>query len=132
LYLKKILEALFPLKFVALYVDDVYTDGMVILETPVFTAQITDLITDDSYASLQHELRVNPDAGDVIPQGGGLRKIRWRSEGGGKRGGIRVIYYWYVPGDLIYMLLAYAKNKQSDLTPKQLKILRALVEEEFK
>lgn len=105
---------------------------MVILETPVFTAQITDLITDDSYASLQHELRVNPDAGDVIPQGGGLRKIRWRSEGGGKRGGIRVIYYWYVPGDLIYMLLAYAKNKQSDLTPKQLKILRALVEEEFK
>lgn len=105
---------------------------MVILETPIFTSQIADLISDDSYALLQHELRLNPSSGDVIPRGGGLRKVRWRSEGGGKRGGIRVIYYWYVPGHLIYMLLAYSKGKQSDLTPKQLKILRELVEEEFK
>lgn len=105
---------------------------MVILETTVFTRQINELVTDDNYAALQQHLRTHPDAGDIIPGSGGLRKIRWQAKGHGKRGGMRVIYYWYIQGDCIYMLLAYGKNEQADLTKDQLKILKQLVEEEFK
>ena len=104
---------------------------MVILETPIFTRQITALISDDSYAELQQTIRLDPETGAIISGSGGLRKIRWQAEGRGKRGGIRVIYYWHVPGDQTYMLLAYAKNQQSDLTPKQKQVLKQLVEEEF-
>jgi len=57
-----------------------------------------------------------------------LRKIRWRTESRGKRGGIRVIYYWYVSLDTILMLYAYAKGKQDDLTSEQLKALKNLIE----
>jgi hypothetical protein len=56
------------------------------------------------------------DAGDLISRSGGLRKIRVAASGRGKRGGARVIYYWVVAKDQIYMLLAYAKNAQEDLT----------------
>jgi mRNA-degrading endonuclease RelE of RelBE toxin-antitoxin system len=105
--------------------------SMVILETPIFTKQITKLLSDDSYAQLQELVRINPESGNLIPGSGGLRKIRWKVEGQGKRGGIRVIYYWYVPREQIYMMLAYTKNQQEDLTPRQLKILKQLVQEEF-
>ena len=64
--------------------------------------------------------------------GGGLRKVRWSSTGRGKRGGIRVIYYLDKPRETIYMLFAYPKSRQDDLTPAQLKVLRQLVREEFK
>ena len=103
-----------------------------IIETPIFTRQIIELISDDSYAQLQRKLWFDPEAGDIIPGSGGLRKIRWRTQGKGKRGGIRVIYYWYSPEEQIYMLLAYAKNEQTDLTPAQLKLIKQLVDEEFK
>jgi hypothetical protein len=105
---------------------------MVIFETMIFTKQITDLLSDDSYAELQEELRLNPLLGDLIPRSGGLRKIRWKAEGLGKRGGIRVIYYWQVSRYQMYMLVAYAKNQQEDLTMNQQQFLKKLVEEEFK
>ena len=105
---------------------------MIFMESPLFTQQIQELLTDDSYAELQDAIEKNPKVGDLITGSNGLRKIRWSTEGRGKRGGIRVIYYWHVPGDQTYMLLAYAKNKQSDLTPAQLKFLKQLVTEEFR
>lgn len=79
-------------------------------------------------------LVVQPEAGDVIPGTSGLRKLRWRqqSRGKGKRGGVRVIYYWYARGALIYMLLAYSKNEQDDLTTAQKRVLIRLVAEELK
>jgi hypothetical protein len=104
---------------------------MVILETPVFTKQITELLDDESYAKLQYQLRLNPEIGDLIPGTGGLRKVRWKAEGRGKRGGIRVIYYWHGLDDVTYMLLAYAKNQQENLTDAQKRILKQLVSEEF-
>lgn len=104
---------------------------MVFLETPVFTRQIRELVDDDQYLELQATLVVRPDAGDVIPRSGGLRKIRIAASGRGKRGGARVIYYWIVARDQIYMLLAYAKNVQDDLTEDQLKVLRTLIRQEF-
>jgi len=69
-----------------------------------------------------------PDAGDIIRGGGGLRKVRWNLPGRGKRGALRVIYFWDSP-DAIYMLLPYKKTDQDDLTPEQMKFLRAMVKE---
>lgn len=102
---------------------------MVFIETPVFTRQITRLLPDDEYRELQQEMIFNPAAGSIIKHSGGLRKIRWRTAARGKRGGIRVIYYWYVSGNQIYMLLAYGKGEKDDLTAKELKIIRKIVQE---
>lgn len=104
---------------------------VVFLETPVFTRQIKGLVDDEEYRLLQLHLVVNPDAGNLIPRSGGLRKIRLGVAGRGKRGGARIIYYWIAAKSRIYMLLAYAKNEQEDLTPDQLQTLRTLVAQEL-
>ena len=80
----------------------------------------------------QLALLLRPEAGKIIRGSGGLRKIRWKYVSSGKRGGLRIIYFWDVPEDRIYMLLIYKKSKQEDLTPNQLKILRNLVKELLK
>ncbi len=105
---------------------------MQFIETIIFTRQVTSLLTDDEYGQLQVALVVHPDTGAIIPHSGGLRKIRWSMSGRGKRGGVRVIYYWVVAEDQILMLFMYPKNEKDDLTPQQLKVLREIVEKEFK
>jgi hypothetical protein len=102
---------------------------MEFLETAIFTKQITNLITDDEYQLLQLFLTENPEAGAVISGSGGLRKLRWSGSGRGKRGGIRVIYYFLNKDGQIYMLFAYPKNQQDDLTDNQVNQLRKLIEE---
>jgi mRNA-degrading endonuclease RelE of RelBE toxin-antitoxin system len=104
---------------------------MVIFETSIFTRQVQALLSDEEYRQLQMALILHPDLGAVIPGSGGLRKVRWSTGGRGKRGGVRVIYYWAVVHDRILMLFMYAKNEQDDLTPEQLKVLRRIVEEEY-
>jgi len=101
---------------------------MVFYETDIFTEQIVESLDDDSYRKLQTVLIRDPELGDLIPRARGLRKIRWRVPGRGKRGGIRVIYYLVTP-DQIYMLFAYAKSKQENLTQDQLQRLRNLVDQ---
>ena len=105
---------------------------MLIIETPLFTKLIQELVPDENYRLLQQTLILRPETGDLIQGGGGLRKIRWKVPGRGKRGGLRVIYYWDVSAERIYMLLAYLKNQQEDLTPAQLKQLRQLIKEWLK
>ena len=102
-------------------------------ETSVFTRDIAVLLSDDEYAELQGALIVDPEAGDIIKETAGVRKLRWSQQrrGKGKRSGIRVIYYWYAPGSLIYMLLAYSKDEQDDLSAAQRKVLVRLVKEEL-
>jgi hypothetical protein len=102
---------------------------MLFIETSVFTKTIRRVMTDEEYRQLQSALVVRPDMGDVIPGSGGLRKLRWKISGRGKRGGARVIYYWAVAPNEIYMLLAYVKAEQEDLTQKQLQMLRQIVGE---
>lgn len=102
---------------------------MIFIETPLFTKLIKDYLPDEDYRLLQQTILIRPEAGDLIRGGGGLRKIRWKTSGGGKRGGLRIIYYWDVPEDTIYMLLPYKKSKQKDLTGTQLKVLRDLIKE---
>ncbi len=104
---------------------------MVIIETPIFTKRIQELITDDEYRLLQTHLVNRPDVGKIISGSGGLRKLRWSAGGHGKRGGIRSIYYWFVSQDIILLLYAYPKNEQDDLTPEQLKQLKKIVEKEY-
>ena len=104
---------------------------MTFYETDIFTEQIVGLIDDDSYAELQGVLTVDREAGDLIPRSRGLRKIRWRAQGRGKRGGIRVIYY-VVEQDEIFMLYAYSKSRSADITPDQARILRGLVDDHLK
>jgi hypothetical protein len=103
---------------------------MIFLETPAFTRRITTLLTDEEYAALQASLAEQPGLGDVITEGGGIRKLRVAVRGRGKSGGARVIYYWLVRRDRIYLLGAYAKNEKADLTRKEIKGLRRAVEEE--
>ena len=105
---------------------------MQFIETSIFTRQVTALLTDDEYSQLQVALSAHPDIGAIIQQSGGLRKIRWSMSGRGKRGGVRAIYYWVVAEDQILMLFMYPKNEKGDLTAQQLKVLREIVEKEFK
>lgn len=115
-----------------MYADGVPRYKMVIIETTVFTRQVVELLPDDDYKKLQFHLVEHPEAGSLIRGSGGLRKIRWSIEGRGKRGGIRVIYYWAVKDEIILLLLLYPKSTQDDLSPEQTKILRKVVEDEFK
>jgi len=104
---------------------------MVFIETPMFTRQVQDFLSEDQYRDLQEQLRKHPDAGSKIRGSGGLRKLRWGTEGQGKSGGVRVVYYWVVSQDRIFMVYLYPKSKQDDLSPEQLKALKRTVEEEL-
>lgn len=105
---------------------------MRIIETSFFTKRLRTLISDEEYREFQNELIINPTKGKIISGSGGLRKIRLKTKGQGKRGGARVIYYYVNTRDIIILLLIYEKSEQDELTNNQLKILKKLVKEEFK
>ncbi|HKY84594.1 MAG TPA: type II toxin-antitoxin system RelE/ParE family toxin [Anaerolineales bacterium] len=105
---------------------------MEIVETSVFTRQVLALLADDEYRTIQAALANRPTLGPVIPGSGGVRKVRWGLSGRGKRGGVRVIYYWAATKDVLLMLLIYAKSEQEDLSPSQLKALRGIVKDEYR
>ena len=105
---------------------------MVIVETSVFTRQLRALLPDEEYRKLQAALVGKPTLGPLIRGSGGLRKLRWALPGRGKRGGVRVIYFWAARQDQLFMLLMYPKSDQDDLSPSHLKLLRKLVEEEYR
>ena len=102
------------------------------VETSAFTRRITEALSDDGYRLLQEALLRRPEQGDLIEGTGGVRKLRWREVGRGKRGGLRVIYYWHAEREIILMLFLYRKNEQKDLTVDQKRILAKAVQQEFK
>jgi mRNA-degrading endonuclease RelE of RelBE toxin-antitoxin system len=101
---------------------------MIFIESSIFTADLKGLLSDEEYGRLQSYLVKDPEAGDLITQTGGLRKVRWTSEGRGKRGGTRVVYYYAVARSQIRMILIYRKGIKDDLTPKEKAVLRKLNE----
>jgi hypothetical protein len=101
-----------------------YSVPVSFVETPVFSGQIQGLLDDEDYRALQLVLALRPEQGTLIPGSGGIRKLRWAARGKGKRGGLRIIYYWDSGEAFIYMLFVYAKSQQEDLTPDQLKALK--------
>lgn len=102
---------------------------MEFIETPTFTRMVTSLLTDDEYQGMQNELVENPERGDLIKGGGGIRKLRYAVQGRGKSGGVRSIYYWVKDRHQIYMLVVYPKSKKDDLTDKETATLREFVKE---
>ena len=103
---------------------------MEFIETPTFTKQITQLISDDSYSALQKELAKHPKKGALIVGGGGIRKIRWDlGNGQGKSSGVRTIYYYKEMKNQILMLFVYPKNVADNLTDNQTKILKDIAKE---
>jgi hypothetical protein len=102
---------------------------MIFVELTPFIAFRAEHWRDEDLRNLQNFLLAAPDAGDVIPGGAGLRKLRWSAQGRGKRGGARVIYYRHVPGECIYLIYAYVKSAQADLTREQIKALAQLMKD---
>lgn len=83
---------------------------MIFIESPVFSADLLELLSDDEYSAFQRYLIANPDAGDVIQGTGGLRKVRWAAGGKGKSGGVRMIYFHVDELEQIRLLLIYKKG----------------------
>ena len=96
-------------------------------ETPTFTRQTEKLFTENEKQELIAFLAENPQAGDIIPDTGGVRKLRFAASGKGKRGGARVIYYFLDETVPLYALLAYPKNAKSDLTADEKRAASAVV-----
>lgn len=99
---------------------------MIFIEAPIFSRMLCEYLSDDEYAALQWALVQRPDAGAIIPGSGGVRKLRWAGSGRGKRGGLRVIYYWKNQMGEIWLLTLYAKNEAADIP---LHVLRQLKQE---
>ncbi|HWT69470.1 MAG TPA: type II toxin-antitoxin system RelE/ParE family toxin [Pseudomonas sp.] len=97
---------------------------MIFIETPIFTEDVAQLLSDEEYREFQNSLAETPDMGDVIQGTGGLRKVRWGANGKGKRGGVRVIYYHVVSAYQIRLILIYQKGAQDNLSEAEKKVLR--------
>ena len=100
---------------------------MIFIELTPFVTFRERYWTDETFGGLQQFLLATPDAGDLLRGGGGLRKVRWQTQGRGKRGGARVIYYWHVQMDHIYLVYGYTKGRRENLTARQIKVLQSLL-----
>ena len=98
------------------------------IETQLFSRLVQEYLTDEDYRRLQDELIQNPEAGSVIRGSGGVRKIRCASEGCGKRGGYRAIYFVRHPKGIIWMLTIYPKSETDSIPGHILKKIRKELE----
>lgn len=105
----------------------------VFVELPAFERYRARYLDDNGLRTLQNFLLNHPEAGDLIPDSGGLRKLRFGDarRGKGKRGGLRVIYYWGISGYQFWLFTLYDKDEMADLTPKQRGALKAMIKLEL-
>jgi hypothetical protein len=103
------------------------------IELPAFERHRVEYLDDEAFLSLQALLMACPDAGDVIEDSGGLRKLRFadKRRGKGKRGGLRIIYYWWDAGLQFWLFTLYDKDEVSDLTSAQRKLMKELIKAEL-
>ena len=106
---------------------------MEIIEAPAFTRQVTRHLGEEEYRVLQIELAGNPTLGDLMPGTGGFRKLRWADtrRGKGRRGGLRIIYYFFPDARQIWLMTLFGKNEAADLTPKEKRAMKAAIEAEL-
>jgi len=100
---------------------------MTVVETPFFLRKAADLLDEEERSNLVLWVGANPGVGDVIPETGGVRKFRWQVRGRGKRGGVRVIYYFHSEAFPVFLLTVYAKNQKANLTKAERNNLKNLV-----
>lgn len=100
---------------------------MAVLEMPEFGSQAAKFMTQEEILEVVTEIAKDPEAGDVVPGCGGIRKLRVKASGHGKRGGGRVIYVYYCEEIPVFLLACYPKNAKDDLTNAEKKELRRLV-----
>jgi hypothetical protein len=105
----------------------------IFVELPAFAKYRPDYLDDESFRDLQNSLMANPVAGDVIEGTGGLRKLRQSDprRGKGKRGGLRVIYYWWDGKRQFWLFTLYDKDEMDDLSAKEKKILKEMLKREL-
>jgi hypothetical protein len=103
------------------------------VELPAFSRYRSDYLSDDSFLALQNTLMSHPCAGDIIEGTGGLRKLRQANakRGKGKRGGLRIIYFWWEAEQQFWLFTLYDKNEMSDLSAKDKKTLKEMVKLEL-
>jgi len=106
---------------------------MEFVEAPAFTRHLSGDLSDDDYRKLQAGLSASSESGDVMPGTGGFRKLRWADarRGKGRRGGLRIIYYYFPSDHQIWFMTLYDKSEASDLTAKEKKALKTAVESEL-
>jgi hypothetical protein len=109
------------------YIGIMRTRPVTVAETAVFLREAAGIWTDEERSEFVDFIARNPEVGDLIPGSDGVRKIRWRRQGTGKRGGVRIIYFYHDPGMPLYLLIIYAKARRDDLSPDAKKAVRALV-----
>jgi hypothetical protein len=100
---------------------------MTVVETERFLKDARSLLSDAERAELVAFVAANPEAGELIPETGGVRKIRWALAGKGKRGGARVIYYHHSERLPVFLLAAYAKNEKANLSQAERNAMKRLV-----
>lgn len=105
----------------------------VFVELPAFERHRSSYLDDEAFLALQTLLMRQPEAGDLIQDTGGLRKLRFADarRRKGKRGGLRVIYYWWVSGLQFWLFTLYDKDEMSDLTPQERKALKTVMKTEL-
>lgn len=102
---------------------------LTVVETPLFQRQWPMYWTEDERGAFAVHIAAHPFAGNVVPESGGLRKIRWVRRGSGKSGGVRVIYFLQTNEGQIVLLTIYAKSKTDNVTGAKLKEIRRALEE---
>ena len=100
-----------------------------IAETAPFLRKIAALLSDEERADLIAYLAEHPSAGVLIQGTGGIRKLRWARRGGGKSGGIRVVYYFHSERMPLYLLAAFGKNEKADISAEEKQLLAKAVKE---
>ncbi len=110
------------------YTVEVWTTPITVAETQTFLRQAHDVWSDDEREAFIDFIARNPEAGDIIRDGGRVRKVRWGRQGRGKRGGVRVIYFFHDLETPLYLLLVYAKAVRTDLSPDAKKAVREFAE----
>jgi len=103
---------------------------MIFIETTIFTKLLPKYLSDDEYRVFQGYLLLNPEAGDLVRGSGGVRKVRWAPDGKGKRGGIRIMYFWKKSENEIWLLTLYSKNEKATIPSHILKKIAEEIENE--
>src|SRR5260370_42683128 len=104
-----------------------WTRPITVVETAVFIRQAAGIWSDEARSTFIDFIARNPEVGDLIPQTGGVRKVRWSRQGTGKRGGVRGIYFYHAPDRPLYLLMINAKAQRDDLSPEARRTVQALV-----